>query len=163
MNPSERPGPGRLEAIWLKRAHRGSMDAVGEARAIPGHGLEGNADKGKIRQITIIEREMWEAVTSRTGSDAPPSSRRANLMLSGISLADTRNRVLRIGVVRLLIAGETKPCERMEAVADGLEQAMYNGWYGGAFAQVLNGGTIRTGDTVAWERGEAPARKKQVE
>ena len=139
------------------------MDAVGQARAIPGHGLEGNADKGKIRQITIIEREMWEAVTSRTGSDAPPSSRRANLMLSGISLANTRNRVLRIGVVRLLIAGETKPCERMEAVAAGLEQAMYDGWYGGAFAQVLNGGTIRTGDTVAWERGEASTRKMQVE
>ena len=35
---------GRLEAIWIKRARRGEMDAVPYAEARQGRGLVGNAD-----------------------------------------------------------------------------------------------------------------------
>jgi MOSC domain-containing protein YiiM len=142
---------GRLDGIWVKRAHRGPMDARESGVLIAGKGLEGNVDRSSRRQVTIIEREVWEALMRETGALAPPSTRRANLMISGISLADTRKRVLRIGAARLEIAGETKPCERMEEAVPGLRAAMYANWRGGAFAMVVVGGPIRIGDTVSWE------------
>jgi len=142
---------GRLDGIWVKRVHRGPMDARESGVLIAGKGLEGNVDRSSRRQVTIIEREVWEALMRETGSSAPPSTRRANLMIGGISLADTRKRVLRIGAARLEIAGETKPCERMEQAVPGLRAAMYANWRGGAFAMVLTGGSIRVGDSVDWE------------
>ena len=127
------------------------MDARQSATLIEGKGVQGNVDRSSRRQVTLIEREVWDALMRETGSSAPPSTRRANLMVSGISLADTRKRVLRIGGTRLEIAGETKPCERMEEAVSGLRAAMYDNWRGGAFAKVLTGGEIRVGDVVEWE------------
>jgi MOSC domain-containing protein YiiM len=143
--------PGILEAIWTKRAHRGPMDPRESATLIEGKGLDGSVGRSSRRQLTIIEREVWDALMRETGSSAPPSTRRANLMVSGILLVDTRKRILRIGETRLEIAGETKPCERMEEAVPGLRAAMYPDWRGGAFAKVLTGGAIRVGDPVYWE------------
>lgn len=142
---------GILDAIWVKRAHRGPMDPTSSAVLIAGKGVEGSVGRSSRRQVTIIEREVWDALMRETNSTAPPSTRRANLMISGLSLVDSRKRVLRIGDTRLEIAGETKPCERMEEAVPGLQKAMYANWGGGAFAKVLVGGKIAVGDEVKWE------------
>ena len=141
---------GELRAIWIKRAHRGPMDPVQAADLVAGRGLVGNADQGRRRQVTLIEQEVWERLMSELGGDVPPAARRANLMLHGIRLQGTRGQILRVGDVRLRIYGETKPCERMDEALPGLRRAMYDDWGGGAFAEVLDDGTIRQGDVVEW-------------
>jgi MOSC domain-containing protein YiiM len=141
---------GRLEAIWIKRAHGGPMDPVAQATLVSGRGLSGNADRSRRRQVTLIEREVWDALMRRLQAGLDPSTRRANLMLSGIRLADTRDRVLGVGSSRIRILGEVKPCEQMEQALPGLEAAMYDDWRGGAFGEVLEGGEIQVGDVVRW-------------
>jgi MOSC domain-containing protein YiiM len=140
----------RLEAIWIKRARRGRMDAVNRAELVAGQGIVGNANQGGRRQVTIIEREVWEQRTAAVGAQLDPALRRANLMISGLALLQSRGKTLRIGACILEIAGETKPCERMEEAARGLRQSMYELWGGGAYAMVIKGGTIEVGDDVAF-------------
>jgi MOSC domain-containing protein YiiM len=142
---------GRLDAIWIKRAHRGPMDPVTSNALVAGRGLAGNADQGRRRQVTLIEREKWEQLMRQLNAAVSPAARRANLMISGVPLAASRDRVLRVGGCRLRIAGETRPCERMDEALPGLRAAMRVDWAGGVFAEVLDDGTISVGDKVSWD------------
>ena len=141
---------GHLEAIWIKRAHRGPMDPVEQATLVAGRGLAGNADQGRRRQVTIIEREVWARLMRDLRADVAPSARRANLMISGVSLAGRRNAVLLIGGCRVRVLGETRPCERMDEALPGLREAMKAGWGGGSFGEVLDDGEIAVGMMVRW-------------
>ncbi len=141
---------GRLESIWIKRFKRGPMDAASSANLVTGRGIVGNANQGGKRQVTIISREAWEAVEGELGERVAPETRRANLLVSGVDLANTRGRVLRIGACRVRVYGETKPCWQMEEAHAGLQSALRPDWRGGAFGEVLDDGQIAVGDAVEW-------------
>ncbi|WP_419161085.1 MOSC domain-containing protein [Candidatus Palauibacter sp.] len=144
-------GRARLEAIWLKSAKLGPMRPVSEATLVAGQGLEGNANRGGYRQVTLLDANAWETATGEIGVDVSPEARRANLLLRGVDLADTAGRILRVAGCRIRIRGETLPCERMEEAAPGLQAALGPDWRGGAYGLVLDGGPLALGDVVAWE------------
>jgi MOSC domain-containing protein YiiM len=131
------------------------MDPVQEARLDIDRGLTGNVDRSRRRQVTLLAHEQWERLMHELHANVDPSARRANLLVSGVSLHETRGRVLRIGDVRLSIGGETTPCERMDEVLPGLQSAMRGEWAGGVFAQVVTPGVIRVGDAITWESEES--------
>jgi MOSC domain-containing protein YiiM len=140
----------RLDAIWIKRAHRGPMDPVQHARLRAGQGLVGSADRGGRRQVTLIDARAWDDAIESVGMFVDPIARRANLYVSGLSLADSRGRMLRVGDCTLLIRGETRPCERMDEAQPGLRSALGVAWRGGVFAEVLNDAEIEVGAPVEW-------------
>jgi MOSC domain-containing protein YiiM len=141
---------GEIVAIWIKRFKRGPMDAAEEAQLVAGRGIVGNANQGGKRQITLIDESRWREAQEEVGVDVPPSARRANVMLRGIDLERTHQRLLRLGNAVIRIYGETRPCERMEEAQPGLRAALGTRWRGGAFGEIIEGGTIRVGDDAEW-------------
>jgi MOSC domain-containing protein YiiM len=131
------------------------MDPQRSATLRANRGIVGNANQGGWRQVTIISQERWQQVVSQLPAPVAPGARRANLMVSGIDLEGTRDRVLHIGWCRLRIRGETRPCERMDEAAPGLRDLLRSRWGGGAFAEVLDDGNVAIGDSVSWEPPES--------
>jgi len=143
-------GEAKLEAIWIKRAKLGPMDPADTAFLVEDQGIVGNANQGGKRQVTVIEREVFDRIRG-TLPDARPIMRRANFMVSGVRLANTRGHTLTVGGVRILLHGETRPCYRMDAQCAGLTAALDPDWRGGAFGVVLDSGEVRVGDAVSLE------------
>ena len=112
---------GKLLGIWARRKWGGEMTSLHEANLVTGKGLTEDVSFGGRRQITIIEQEKWQAVTEKLNTDLPPESRRANFMIEGINLEETKGRILKIGECRIQISGETKPCAAMDEKFPGLK------------------------------------------
>ena len=49
------------------------------------------------RQVTIIDEGAWAETQLELGVDVDPSARRANVMLRGIDLEESRGKTLRLG------------------------------------------------------------------
>ncbi|MEM7288122.1 MAG: MOSC domain-containing protein [Actinomycetota bacterium] len=123
------------------------MDGVTEA-TVDEEGIVGNADRGGRRQVTLISAEAWAAACDVLGEDVDPVTRRANLLVSGVDLEDTRSRLVRVGEVALEVTTETVPCRLMDFFHEGLMGALKPEWRGGVSARVVTPGLIRIGDPV---------------
>jgi MOSC domain-containing protein YiiM len=150
------PG-GRVEAIHVAAAAGGPMVPLGEARAVPGRGLEGDRyfsktgtysrPEGADRQITLIEVEALEALDRDYRIQLDPGESRRNVATRGVALNHLVGQRFRIGEVRLRGLRLCEPCSHMERlsgkpVRSGLVHR------GGLRAEILTEGVIRVGDPV---------------
>ncbi|HUP66249.1 MAG TPA: MOSC domain-containing protein [Thermoanaerobaculia bacterium] len=140
---------GTILSIWIKRSHGGPMDNVESAELIAGHGIAGNANQGGRRQVTVISEEAWKDTLADLGATVDPSARRANVLVRGLDLEQSQEKTLRLGGCTIRLLGETRPCELMDEMKDGLRSALRPAWRGGAYGAVLEGGEIRVGDPAA--------------
>lgn len=141
---------GQLLGIAGRPKPAADMDAV-EASTIEAGGLAGENRPGKKRQVTILAAEAWGEACDAVGAELPWTTRRANLLVEGIGLAETVGRKLRIGEALLEVTAETEPCHLMDRARPGLRSALEPEWRGGASCRVLEPGAIRIGDRVAFE------------
>jgi len=140
---------GTLRAIATRSAKSVAMITRMQATVDPMAGLDGDFHRkpGK-RAVTVLALEKWNAACADVGADLPWTTRRANLLISGVDLPDKPGRRLRIGPVVLQITGETHPCDRMDAQHAGLTHALTPDQRGGVCCRIIEGGEIAVGDTV---------------
>jgi MOSC domain-containing protein YiiM len=120
------------------------MEELEEVRVIANVGLEGCAHArpgGGPRQVLLVDRETLEAM------DLRPGIVRENITTEGIDVNSLAlNQVLRIGEVRLQVNEICHPCDQLEKIRPGLRREMRG--RRGMLCRVLEGGMIRSGDTI---------------
>lgn len=140
---------GTLKGIGYKLKKYGVVETAKEAYV----GLLTGVDRdirglpGK-RQVTVLSEEAFDEACTELGANLPWTIRRANLLISGINLENSKGKSLQIGKVVLEITGETGPCYRMDEQFEGLKDALQPNWRGGVTCRVVSEGYISLGDEV---------------
>ena len=147
---------GTVIAINIAPDAAAPMQSVGEARAIPGRGLEGDryfAHKGTFskpepdRELTLIEAEAIEAMKREFEVDYGLADSRRNVVTRGVPLNHLVGKEFVIGEVKARGLRLCEPCSHLqrlshEKVLPGLVHR------GGLRAQILSEGTSRVGEVV---------------
>ena len=142
--------PASVVAVFRKPAKGAPMEEPGHCKLIAGAGQEGAVMRGGKRQVTLLDQARWQDTIKDLGADLPPITRRADLLVAGLDLANSKGRKIRLGPTLLLVHGETVPCETMEEACPGLKAAMVPDWRGGIYCEILEGGEVRVGDALSF-------------
>lgn len=147
----------RLLAIAVRQRSRGTMQELAQAEVTREGGVADDfRGRPGRRQVTVLSVESWRAACRQAGQpELPWTTRRANLLVSGVDLAAVG--VLRIGEVELEVTGETAPCERMDEAVGGLRAALTPAWRGGVTCRVRQPGVLTPGAPLATVPANVPA------
>lgn len=133
------------------------MRPLAEARLVAGRGIEGDRyflgtgtysmKPGPDREVTLIEREVLEALARDHGIELTPAQHRRNLTVSGVALNHLVGQRFRVGEVLLETVRLNKPCKYLEKMTG---KAVYLPLLNrsGLNCRVVEGGTIRPGDPL---------------
>ena len=141
--------PGRVCGLARRAATRAPMELIEEASITVKAGVAGDA-RGRLkgRQVTVLCQESWDAACRDLGREVPWTTRRANILIEGLDLANSAGKTLAIGEATFAITGETDPCQRMDEQAHGLTAALAPDWRAGVTCRVIKAGAVRVGDGV---------------
>jgi len=147
---------GTIISINIAPAAEAPMESVGEARAVPGKGLQSDryfARQGSFykpqpdRELTLIESEAIEAFRTEFKLEFDLSSSRRNVVTRGVPLNHLVGKEFWIGEVKARGIKLCEPCSHLQClshpkVLPGLVHR------GGLRAQILSEGTIRVGEII---------------
>ena len=147
---------GKVESIHIASAATGPVQAVDQAVAIPGVGIEG--DRYALKQgtffkpepdfeLTLIEAEAIEALRREYDVVLAPGEARRNIVTRDVPLNHLVGRDFVIGNVRIHGIRLCEPCDHLQRVT-GKQLIKGLRHRGGLRAQILTQGTIRVGDLV---------------
>jgi MOSC domain-containing protein len=142
---------GAVEAILVASGAEEPLRRVDAAEAVPGRGLVGDryfegrgtfSSPGRGYELTLVEADVLEALDLRW-EDA-----RRNVVTRGIDLNALVGRRFLIGGVECVGRRLAEPCAHLERLSrPGLIRPLVH--RAGLRADILAGGTIAVGDTVA--------------
>lgn len=132
----------RVEHIFVSPGRGRAMQQVAEAVAVPGCGLEGCAHgRAALRQVLLMDIETLAEL------GLEPGVVKENLTVRGLDMGRLeRGQRLRVGQALLETTIPCAPCEQMEAIRPGLQEAIRG--RRGVLFRVVEGGRIRPGDEI---------------
>ena len=150
------PG-GTVEALFRYPASDAPAEAIGAARLIAGVGVEGDRyAKGEGhfsarnrwgQALTLIEAEAIEALAVEHGIEIAAEAARRNVVTRGIDLNALMGRRFRIGGLLCQGSRLAEPCAWLQRTTPpGTLRGLVH--RGGLRADILESGTVRTGDAV---------------
>ena len=129
---------GVLLGIAIKNKSKSPMDLLNKAIVSSKTGIASDyRGKSSKRQVTVLSAECWDQTCKTLNTQLHWKNRRANLLISGIDLKNSKGRILQINDVSLKITGETTPCKRMDELFPGLKNALVPNWHGGVTCKVI--------------------------
>ena len=142
---------GEIIGIATRTKTRAPMDLCASANILfdKGVGADSRGLKKGNRQVTVMSIEDWDVVCSELGQLIPWTTRRANILLSGIDLKQTKGCLLKLGDCTLEITGELVPCDRMDEQFNGLTKTLSYDWRGGVTCKIIKEGFISVNDNVS--------------
>lgn len=154
------PTSGVVESLWLAARAEAPVAAVGVAVAIAGSGLQGDryaAGTGTFASgrpgsaLTMVDAAVLDELTAVRGA---PIDHRRNVVVRGVDLNALVGRRFRLGEVVCHGRRLCEPCAHLDRLNLGgvLRPLVHRG---GLRADVVAGGTVRTGDALLV--GEPPA------
>jgi MOSC domain-containing protein YiiM len=139
---------GHVLGIALRCCDKAKMTEVTEAIAERDGGLVGDLAVQAYRGVTLLAAGQWKEVQAELAADLPWYTRRANVLVDAERLGHLIGKEISVGDVRLKIEGETRPCDLMDRLHNGLKEALKPNCRAGVHCRVLQAGTIRVGDAV---------------
>ena len=135
---------GTITNLHIARVKGTPSDPVQEATAISGLGLEGDrsAYEGNTRQVLFVDKEILD------GAGLVPGQVKENITVTGMNVSQIQpGQVFTIGDdVTLEAVGDCEACSKMDAIRMGLMDEIQG--KRGMLAKVINGGSIKVGDSV---------------
>lgn len=149
---------GELLGIYVAGRKCEDLQPVAAIEAVAGQGLTGDryfkkdgtfSDKhGPDREVTLIESEALEGLHREYDIALQPGQARRNLVTRGVPLNHLVGREFQVGGVVLRGLRLCEPCGHLEKLTlVGVNKGLKH--RGGLRAQVVRGGTLRTGDAIA--------------
>jgi MOSC domain-containing protein YiiM len=150
---------GRLAGIARHDRPFGPMETLDHVAVTAAEGVHGDFRGAKAslkstrkRQVSLIETEGVAKAMAEAGALLDWSDCRRNLLVQGLRLPREPGAKVRIGASLVIeITDECEPCERMDALHEGLRAAMTPDWRGGFLARVVEDGEVAVGDAIRIE------------
>lgn len=146
-------GDGAVEGVFVAAESGGEIERREEVDAVSGQGLRGDrhfkeqpSDAGD--DVTLIEREALDAIRRESGIELAPGEHRRNVETRDVALNHLVGEQFRVGDAVCRGVELCEPCSHLQNMTeDGVLNALLH--HGGLRAEIVESGTICSGDTVA--------------
>lgn len=147
---------GRLAGIARHDRPKGQMETLERVSVTAAEGVHGDfrgalaaTKPARKRQVSLLEADGWRLAVAETRAHLEWWDSRRNLLLEGVRLPRAVGTRVRVGEGLVIeITGECDPCERMDALHEGLRAALTPDWRGGFVGRVVEDGEIAIGDEI---------------
>ena len=114
----------------------------------PKTGVIGDHGTSRRRQVSLLDEAAWKAACIEVGEELDWTTRRSNVLVSGLDLQTMVGNQIRLGSALVEVMGEVVPCHVMDAAKKGLKRALKLEWRGGVYGRVIESGQVHVGDKI---------------